>query len=249
MTSIFVAKLDFGVDNNQLQSLFEAYGAVNKATIATDKETGRSRGFAFVEMPNAEEAAAAIKGLDNSEVNGRRIAVKEAEDRGGNQNRQRDNNRDNRGPRPNNFQRRDNGGDNKREFRPNNGDRPFNNDRQERPYNNDRPERREGSAPGSFTPPSVPSDLDAGKDNRLKNKEPKKKTKDADKPKVQKMEAYKKSGKSNKFYDDDEELDEEFDLFGRDEDDNYDDDSYSKYVVNSDEDEEWDDDEDYDDED
>lgn len=245
MTSIFVAKLDFGVDNNQLQSLFEAYGSVNKATIATDKETGRSRGFAFVEMPNAEEAAAAIKGLDNSEVNGRRIAVKEAEDRGGNQNRQRDNNRDNRGPRPNNFQRRDNGGDNKREFRPPTNDRPYNNDRN---TSFERPERREGAAPGGFTPPAT-TDAD-GKDNRKKDKEPKKKTKDADKPKVQKMEAYKKSGKSSKFYDDDEDLDEEFDLFGRDEDDNYDDDdSYSKYVVNSDDDEEWDDDEDYDDED
>ncbi|MCT4562078.1 MAG: RNA-binding protein [Crocinitomicaceae bacterium] len=232
MTSIFVAKLDFGVDNDQLKSLFEAYGVVNKATIATDKETGRSRGFAFVEMANDEEAAAAINGLDNQEVNGRRIAVKEAEDRGGNQNRQRDNNR---GPRQNNFQRRDNGGENKREFRP---------------ANSDRPPRNEGGAPPSFTPSTSLPDSDSVKDNRKKDKEPKKKAKDADKPKVQKMEAYKKSGKSNRFYDEDDELDEDFDLFGRDEDDdNYDDDSYSKYIVNSDDDEDWDDDEDYDDED
>lgn len=232
MTSIFVAKLDFGVDNDQLKSLFEAYGVVNKATIATDKETGRSRGFAFVEMANDEEAAAAINGLDNQEVNGRRIAVKEAEDRGGNQNRQRDNNR---GPRQNNFQRRDNGGENKREFRP---------------ANSDRPPRNEGGAPPIFTPSTSLPDSDSVKDNRKKDKEPKKKAKDADKPKVQKMEAYKKSGKSNRFYDEDDELDEDFDLFGRDEDDdNYDDDSYSKYIVNSDDDEDWDDDEDYDDED
>ena len=48
MISIFVAKLDFGVDNAQLRSLFEPYGKVNKATVAMDKETGRSRGFDFV---------------------------------------------------------------------------------------------------------------------------------------------------------------------------------------------------------
>lgn len=84
MTSIFVAKLDFGVDNQQLQALFETYGKVNKATVALDRETGKSRGFGFVEMFNSEEAQAAIQALDGHEVNGRPIAVKEAEDRSGN---------------------------------------------------------------------------------------------------------------------------------------------------------------------
>lgn len=83
MTSIFVAKLDFGVDNSQLQALFETYGKVNKATVALDRETGKSRGFGFVEMFNNDEAQAAIQNLDGHEVNGRPIAVKEAEDRGG----------------------------------------------------------------------------------------------------------------------------------------------------------------------
>jgi RNA recognition motif-containing protein len=83
MTSIFVAKLDFGVDNPQLQALFETYGKVNKATVALDRETGKSRGFGFVEMFNDDEAQAAIENLDGHEVNGRPIAVKEAEDRGG----------------------------------------------------------------------------------------------------------------------------------------------------------------------
>jgi RNA recognition motif-containing protein len=83
MTSIFVAKLDFGVDNQQLQALFEQYGKVSKATVALDRETGKSRGFGFVEMFNNEEAQEAIRKLDGYEVNGRPIAVKEAEDRGG----------------------------------------------------------------------------------------------------------------------------------------------------------------------
>jgi RNA recognition motif-containing protein len=84
MTSIFVAKLDFGVTNEQLKSLFEEHGKVNKASVATDRETGKSRGFGFVEMPDANEAQVAIRALDGSLVNGRPIAVKQAEDRSGN---------------------------------------------------------------------------------------------------------------------------------------------------------------------
>ena len=83
MTSIFVAKLDFAVDNQQLQSLFEEYGKVNKVTVALDRETGKSRGFGFVEMFDDAEAQSAIEALDGHEVNGRSLAVKEAEDRGG----------------------------------------------------------------------------------------------------------------------------------------------------------------------
>ena len=82
MTSIFVAKLDFGVDNTQLKTIFEEYGTVLKATVATDRETGKSRGFGFVEMANDDEAQNAIQALDNSLVNGRSISVKQAEDRG-----------------------------------------------------------------------------------------------------------------------------------------------------------------------
>jgi len=81
MTKIFVAKLDFGVSNDQLKSLFEAYGKVLKATVATDRETGKPRGFAFVEMLNESEASEAIKQLDGFQINGRNIAVKVAEDR------------------------------------------------------------------------------------------------------------------------------------------------------------------------
>jgi len=82
MTSIFVAKLDFGFDSDQLRELFEQYGKVLKASVATDRETGKSRGFGFVEMEDREEALEAISALDNFAVNGRPIAVKEAEARG-----------------------------------------------------------------------------------------------------------------------------------------------------------------------
>ncbi|MEN9742884.1 MAG: hypothetical protein RLZZ65_689 [Bacteroidota bacterium] len=81
MTSIFVAKLDFGVTNQELRQLFEAHGTVLKATIATDRETGKPRGFAFVEMSDKAEALAAINALDGHVINGRALAVKEAEQR------------------------------------------------------------------------------------------------------------------------------------------------------------------------
>ena len=86
MMNIFVARLDFGVSQEELKRAFEQYGKVNKVTIATDKETGKPKGFAFIEMFNDEEAQNAIKSLDGFSFNGRQIAVKQAEDR-------RDNNR------------------------------------------------------------------------------------------------------------------------------------------------------------
>jgi RNA recognition motif-containing protein len=81
MTSIFVAKLDFNTSEEELKSLFEEHGRVNRVTIAKDRETGKPRGFAFVEMPDEAEADAAIAALDESSVNGRTIAVKKADDR------------------------------------------------------------------------------------------------------------------------------------------------------------------------
>ena len=81
MTSIFVAKLDFGVSKEQLTELFEEYGKVSKVNIPTDKDTGKPRGFAFVEMFDADEANNAISALDGYEINRRRLAVKEAENR------------------------------------------------------------------------------------------------------------------------------------------------------------------------
>lgn len=81
MSSIFVAKLDFAVTDDELNDMFAEYGTVSKAHIAKDKETGKPRGFAFVEMSNDEETSAAVKGLDGRSINGREIVVKLAEDR------------------------------------------------------------------------------------------------------------------------------------------------------------------------
>jgi len=84
MTNIFVAKLDFGVSDDALKSLFENHGTVVKCHIAKDRETGKPRGFAFVEMSSADEAQAAISALDGHAINGRNMVVKLAEDRSGN---------------------------------------------------------------------------------------------------------------------------------------------------------------------
>jgi len=81
MTSIFVAKLDFGVTSEELRAAFAEYGKVLKASVAMDRETGKSRGFGFVEMEDAAEARNAISALDNSNFNGRPVSVKQAEPR------------------------------------------------------------------------------------------------------------------------------------------------------------------------
>jgi cold-inducible RNA-binding protein len=79
--NIFVAKLDFQTTSEDLQSLFEQFGEVESAKVIFDKETGRSRGFAFVEMPNEEEGMEAINSLNGNTVDGRTIVVKKAEPR------------------------------------------------------------------------------------------------------------------------------------------------------------------------
>lgn len=82
MTNIFVAKLDFGVSDEALKALFEDHGTVVKCHIAKDRETGKPRGFAFIEMSSADQAQAAIDALDGHSINGRSMVVKLAEDRG-----------------------------------------------------------------------------------------------------------------------------------------------------------------------
>jgi RNA recognition motif-containing protein len=84
-TNLFVGSLPYSVDDAQLQELFAAVGNVVSAKVIMDRESGRSKGFGFVEMGSDEEAKAAIEQLDGKEVSGRAIAVKEAqprEDRG-----------------------------------------------------------------------------------------------------------------------------------------------------------------------
>ena len=86
MTKLFVGSLPFSMTEDELHQLFAAHGNVASAKIIIDRETGRSRGFGFVEMPTDTEAQAAITALNNSNVAGRAIVVNVArpmENRGG----------------------------------------------------------------------------------------------------------------------------------------------------------------------
>jgi RNA recognition motif-containing protein len=79
--NIFIAKLSFDTQSEDLRETFQQFGEVSSANVISDKLTGRSKGFGFVEMNNAEEANNAINELDNSELDGRRIVVKVAKPR------------------------------------------------------------------------------------------------------------------------------------------------------------------------
>jgi RNA recognition motif-containing protein len=80
-TKLFVGSLPWSVDDSKLQSAFEAHGTVVSAKIIKDRDTGRSRGFGFVEMENPSDAKNAIKALHQSELDGRNIIVNEAKPR------------------------------------------------------------------------------------------------------------------------------------------------------------------------
>lgn len=177
MTSIFVAKLDFGVTSEQLRKLFEQHGKVLKANVATDRETGKSRGFAFVEMADRTEAMNAIDALNNFVINGRTIAVKEADARG---------DRENKSPRTN--------------------------DNNVRPPRSEKPSFQNKSTE-SFVPPVIPEIPSKVEPRKKITKDKKASDSDSDnRSKKPKMDAYKKSGKNNKFFDDDED-DFDEDLF------------------------------------
>jgi RNA recognition motif-containing protein len=79
--NLYVGNLAYSVTSDDLRAAFEAYGAVDRANVISDRETGRSKGFGFVEMPNNSEADAAIKGLNDSALDGRPIRVNEARPR------------------------------------------------------------------------------------------------------------------------------------------------------------------------
>jgi cold-inducible RNA-binding protein len=78
MTSIYVGNLAFTTTEDELRQAFSQHGAVSEVNIIKDRETGRPRGFAFIEMPNNNEAATAIQELNLKEVGGRSITVNEA---------------------------------------------------------------------------------------------------------------------------------------------------------------------------
>ena len=79
--NIYVGNLSWGMSDHELQKTFEEYGSVDSARVVTDRDTGRSRGFGFVEMPNDNEAAASIEGLNGREIDGRALKVNEAKPR------------------------------------------------------------------------------------------------------------------------------------------------------------------------
>ena len=86
MKNIFVGNLSFGATEDAVRSMFEAYGTVDRVSVVTDRETGRARGFGFVEMSSDDEAGRAIAALNGRELDGRALNINEArpkEDRGG----------------------------------------------------------------------------------------------------------------------------------------------------------------------
>jgi len=78
MKNIFVGNLDFSATESSIRSLFEAYGTVERVNLVTDRDTGRSRGFAFVEMSEPSAADQAISALNGHNVDGRALNVNEA---------------------------------------------------------------------------------------------------------------------------------------------------------------------------
>jgi len=78
LKNIFVGNLDFNTGEDELRKMFEVYGQVDRVSIMTDRDTGRSRGFGFVEMANAEEGEKAIAALNGTQLGGRTLNVNEA---------------------------------------------------------------------------------------------------------------------------------------------------------------------------
>ena len=78
MKNLFVGNLPHSTTEAELRSLFEPHGAIDRVSVVTDRETGRSRGFAFVEMKNADEADKAVAALNGTELEGRALKINEA---------------------------------------------------------------------------------------------------------------------------------------------------------------------------
>jgi len=81
MMNIYVGNLAYGVTQDELREVFGAYGEISSVNLITDKFTGNSKGFGFVEMPNNSEADAAIKGLNETPLKGRNLKVNQAKPR------------------------------------------------------------------------------------------------------------------------------------------------------------------------
>lgn len=77
-SKLYVGGLAYSMSDDDLSEAFKQFGTVESASVIKDRDSGQSKGFGFVEMSTAEEAQAAISGLDNQELNGRRVRVNEA---------------------------------------------------------------------------------------------------------------------------------------------------------------------------
>jgi cold-inducible RNA-binding protein len=80
-TKIYVGNLSYEADNASLDQMFKPYGTVSSAQVIMDRDSGRSKGFGFVEMGTSDEAKAAIGALNGTEINGRAVTVNEAKPR------------------------------------------------------------------------------------------------------------------------------------------------------------------------
>lgn len=80
--NIYIGNLHYNANEEELKNLFKEYGEVISVTIITDKYTGRSKGFGFIEMSNDEEATRAMENLNDTEMHGRKIKVNQARERG-----------------------------------------------------------------------------------------------------------------------------------------------------------------------
>jgi RNA recognition motif-containing protein len=90
MKNLFVGNMSFNTTESDLRAIFEPFGEIARVSVITDRDTGRARGFAFVEMTNDDEAEKAIAALNGKEVDGRALNVNEARpkaDRGGDRDR------------------------------------------------------------------------------------------------------------------------------------------------------------------
>ena len=81
MKNIFVGNLNYAATEDEVRQLFEQYGTVDRVSLITDRDTGRPRGFGFVEMPNDEEGDQAIEALNGIDLGGRRLNINEARPR------------------------------------------------------------------------------------------------------------------------------------------------------------------------
>jgi RNA recognition motif-containing protein len=85
--NIFIGSLPFSLKETELKGYFEKYGEVTSVKIITDKFSGKSKGFGFIEMPDEDQAREAIEGLHESEIGGRKVVVNKAEEKRENNNR------------------------------------------------------------------------------------------------------------------------------------------------------------------